>query len=283
MDSKHNIVVNVRITPANVNDAEPVAEILQDIEKRLGKQPKYMGLDAGYHSAPVCHQLAQAGIQPAIGYRRHTHKGDYFGKYRFTYDPIQNVYLCPQGHELTWRTTNREGYREYWSDSRTCRDCPRRAKCFSAKSSRRQVTRHVWQDALEQADAFGKTSSGKRIYAWRKETIERSFAEAKELHGLRYARILGIRTRVNPKFCVNSVWVGIEQSDNRAAADLSGCRLVCIITPVGMDVKGGEAELHPKSWTVVTRQIRTGLGIGQGLTRSLGFHPIVVIVFKISD
>ena len=137
--------------------------------------------------------------------------------------------------------------------------------------------------ALEYADAFTKTSSGKRIYAWRKETIERSFAEAKELHGLRYARILGIRTRVNPKFCVNSVWVGIEQSDNRAAADLSGCRLVCIITPVGMDVKGGEAELHPKSWTVVTRQIRTGLGIGQGLTRSLGFHPIVVIVFKISD
>ena len=40
MDSKHNIVVNVRITPANVNDVEPVAEILKDIEKRLGKQPK---------------------------------------------------------------------------------------------------------------------------------------------------------------------------------------------------------------------------------------------------
>ena len=64
MDSKHNIVVNVRITPANVNDVEPIAEILKDIEKRLGKQPKYMGLDAGYHSAPVCHQLAAAGIQP---------------------------------------------------------------------------------------------------------------------------------------------------------------------------------------------------------------------------
>ena len=200
VDSKHSIVVNVRITPANVNDVEPIAEILKDIEKRLGKQPKYMGLDAGYHSAPVCHQLAQAGIQPAIGYRRHTHKGDYFGKYRFTYDPIQNVSLCPQGHELTWRTTNREGYREYWSESRTCRDCPRRAKCFPAKSSRRQVTRHVWQDALEQADAFTKTSSGKRIYAWRKETIERSFAEAKELHGLRHARMLGIRNMYEQSF-----------------------------------------------------------------------------------
>ena len=127
------------------------------------------------------------------------------GKYRFTYDPIKNVYLCPQGHELTWRTTNREGYREYWSEPKTCRDCPRRAKCFSAKSSRRQVTRHVWQDALEQADAFGKTSSGKRIYAWRKETIERSFAEAKELHGLRYARMLGIRNMYEQSFLTAAV------------------------------------------------------------------------------
>ena len=72
VDSKHNIVVNVRITPANVNDVEPIAEILKDIDKRLGKQPKYMGLDAGYHNAPVCHQLAAAGIQPVVGYRRHT-------------------------------------------------------------------------------------------------------------------------------------------------------------------------------------------------------------------
>ena len=28
VDSKHNIVVNVRITPGNINDVEPVAEIL---------------------------------------------------------------------------------------------------------------------------------------------------------------------------------------------------------------------------------------------------------------
>ena len=34
---------------------------------------------------------------------------------------------------------------------------------------------------------------GSRIYAWRKQTIERSFAEAKVNHGLRYARMLGIK------------------------------------------------------------------------------------------
>ena len=59
--------------------------------------------------------------------------------------------------------------------------------------------------ALEQADAFTKTSSGKRIYAWRKETMERSFAEAKELHGLRYARMLGIRNMYEQSFLTAAV------------------------------------------------------------------------------
>ena len=58
---------------------------------------------------------------------------------------------------------------------------------------------------MEQADAFGKTDKGKRIYAWRKETIERSFAEAKELHGLRYASMLGIRSMYEQSFLTAAV------------------------------------------------------------------------------
>lgn len=67
------------------------------------------------------------------------------------------------------------------------------------------MTRHVWQDELELADAFTKTPAGKRLYAWRKETIERSFAQAKELHGLRYARVLGIRNMYEQSFLTAAV------------------------------------------------------------------------------
>ena len=205
VDSKNNIVVNVRITPANVNDVDPIQDILNDVEKRLGYLPKYMGVDAGYHTAPACHQIARRGIQPVVGYRRHTHKGEHFGKYRFRYDPDRNVYVCPEHHDLTWRTTNREGYREYWSHSRDCKGCPRREQCFGASTTRRMVTRHVWQDDLEKADTFTKTLNGKRIYRWRKETIELSFAEAKELHGLRYARMLGLAGMYEQSFLTASV------------------------------------------------------------------------------
>lgn len=65
-------------------------------------------------------------------------------------------------------------------------------KAKANRHKKRAVTRHVWQDDLDKANAFTKTPNGKRLYRWRKETIERSFPKAKELHGLRYARMLGL-------------------------------------------------------------------------------------------
>ena len=152
-----------------------------------------MGFDAGYHSAWIAHLLEKNKIQGVIGYRRHTHQQEVFGKYRFRYEPYFDAYICPEGNHLYWKTTNRTGYREYWSNSKDCANCPRKSECMSEKSKRRLVTRHVWQDALEEVTWFTKTTNGRRIYSWRKQTIERSFAEAKENHGLRFARMLGIK------------------------------------------------------------------------------------------
>ena len=193
VDSKNNVIVNVHVEPANINDVTPIPEIIEEIKARLGRLPKYMGLDAGYHNAWIAHLLERNGIQGAIGYRRHTHKEEHYGKYRFKYEPYFDAYICPEHKYLYWRTTTREGYRQYYCDSKTCKACARRAECFGASMTRRMVERHVWQDALDDVIAFTKTHNGKRIYSWRKQTIERSFAEAKVNHGLRYARMFGIQ------------------------------------------------------------------------------------------
>ena len=54
------------------------------------------------------------------------------------------------------------------------------------------MTRHLWEDCKETINAKRLTDLGKRLYARRKETVERSFADAKELHGHRYARFRGL-------------------------------------------------------------------------------------------
>ena len=63
------------------------------------------------------------------------------------------------------------GYREYWSEFSTCRSCPYRTKGFSNKSSRRQVTRQVWQDALEQANVLGKQTKANISMPGAKKTL----------------------------------------------------------------------------------------------------------------
>lgn len=193
VDSKHNVIVNVHVEPANINDITPLPAILKEIKQRLGYLPKYMGLDAGYHSAWIAHLLESKGIQGVIGYRRHTHKTEHYGKYRFKFDWEYDFYICPEKHLLDWKTTTRQGYRQYFCDSKVCDVCGRRDECFGKSMKRRMVDRHVWQDALDRVMRFTNSPQGKQIYAWRKETIERSFAEAKENHGLRFARMLGIR------------------------------------------------------------------------------------------
>src|SRR5438876_11070555 len=85
------------------------------------------------------------------------------------------------------------GYRHYKSDPAICRSCPLLASCTSSRSATRLIIRHVWAGARERADAHRLTPWGKRIYKRRKETVERSFADAKQLHGHRYARFRGLK------------------------------------------------------------------------------------------
>jgi len=84
------------------------------------------------------------------------------------------------------------GYREYASDPQQCKHCPQRHQCTHSQNQTKVVTRHVWQDAKERIDAHRLEEKGKRLYARRKETVERSFADAKQLHGHRYARYRGL-------------------------------------------------------------------------------------------
>ena len=102
-------------------------------------------------------------------------------------------YRCPQGQLLAYATTDRTAYRHYKSDPAICRSCPLLASCTSSRNATLLIIRHVWADARERADAHRLTPWGKRIYKRRKETVERSFADAKQLlHGHRYARFRGL-------------------------------------------------------------------------------------------
>lgn len=192
VDGKHAIITDSHVTPGNVHDSLPYLGRLDRQRERFGFDVRAVGLDAGYSTAGICKGLEARGIEGVIGYARPTHREGYLRKRDFEYDRGQDGYRCPNGQLLAYATTNREGYREYKSDPVRCRTCPLLASCTSSANARKVVTRHVWQDAKEHVGINRLTPWGKRLYGRRKETVERSFADAKQLHGHRYARLRGL-------------------------------------------------------------------------------------------
>jgi len=192
VDGAYNIITDSHATPGNVHDTRPYLSRLDRQRVRFGFEVEAVGLDAGYMSAAICHGLEERDIYGVMGYRRPNHKAGYFYKREYRYDAETDEYLCPAEQRITYSTTNRIGYREYRSDPRICKDCPLLLQCTRSANHIKVLTRHVWQDSKERIDQHRLTDAGKKIYTRRKETVERSFADGKQLHGHRYARLRGL-------------------------------------------------------------------------------------------
>ena len=195
VDKKFAIITDTYVTAGNVHDSRPYLERLDHQIQRFGFTPHSVGLDAGYSTSAICHGLEQRGIASIMGYRRLPHKKGYFYKREYVYNPELDEYSCPQGQKLIYKTTDRNGYKHYHSDKAQCSVCPVREKCTQSQNMTKVLTRHVWEDSKDRMNERRLSPQGKKIYARRKETVERSFADAKQLHGHRYARFRGL-TRV---------------------------------------------------------------------------------------
>lgn len=190
VDRKHNFILDTHVTPGNVNDAQPYIARLDATCERFKLHPLTVGLDAGYFQAPVCYLLEQRQIDGVFGYRR-PHKGrNKLQKRDFLYIPESDSYHCPQGNELIYKTTSREGYRHYQASAKACRDCPLKADCTQSKF--KTITRHIWEDSKDRANQRRLETWAKKTYKRRNETVERSFADAKQHHGHRYAKYRGL-------------------------------------------------------------------------------------------
>jgi transposase len=192
-DMKFNIITDAYVTPGNVHDSVPYLSRLDRQVERFGFKVEAVALDSGYLTNPICKGLNDRKIFGVIAHRRYQSTKGLFPKWKFTYDKDRDLYGCPNGQELQYRTTTREGYREYKSDPKKCTNCPLLPECTKSQNKTKVVTRHVWEDHKEKVRLNRLSKSGKILYKFRKEKVERSFADSKELHGLRYCRLRGLQ------------------------------------------------------------------------------------------
>lgn len=185
---KHGWIMGYTIHPGNEHNSQTFPAIY---EKLKGYDPKKIVIDAGYKTPAIAKMLIDDGITPIMPYKRPMTKKGFFKQSEYVYDELYDCYIGPNDQILSYRTTNRDGYREYKSDPIICGSCPYLSQCTKSKLHQKTVVRHVWEDYLEQCEDIRQTIGMKDIYDKRKQTIERIFGTAKEHHGMRYTQMLG--------------------------------------------------------------------------------------------
>ncbi len=105
---------------------------------------------------------------------------------------IMIVISVQNNKTLTYRTTNKDGYREYKKLRCGLRRMPVSFTVYrKQRSCKKTVTRHIWEPYMEICEDIRQMLGMKDLYAQRKETIERIFGTAKENHGFRYTQMYG--------------------------------------------------------------------------------------------
>lgn len=183
-------ILGLKVTAGNVHDSTMLKDVVEDILINIGK-PTHVVIDAGYRNSYNSYMLNKLKIQGVMPYKRTMKKEGMFSKREFLYDEFYDCYICPEDEILEIKTVDRNGYKQYKSDNKKCKNCSRLHECTSNAKTQRTITRHVWENYLDENDHYRLTFDGKMLYKARKETIERSFGDAKEQHGMRYTRLRG--------------------------------------------------------------------------------------------
>ena len=127
IDNASCIILRVEATRARFRQETLAARrMLAQVKERFGVCPESLGADKAYGSGEFLAWLLERDIQPHIPVidRRHQTRRR-FTRDQFQYDPVENVFRCPQGQTLRYRGMDRQGQGHIYRTAEwQCCGCP---------------------------------------------------------------------------------------------------------------------------------------------------------------
>ena len=186
---KARIILAALVTPAEVMENQPMLDLLWHSRFRWHLWPHHVTGDTTYGTIQNITAIEREGIRAYVSLPNYEQRTAYFPKSKFTYDPEQDVYICPQGEQLrrySYSRTDRQI--KYRADKKVCNDCPLKERCTIGKAGRK-VERSFDEEYVERVRGYQETEPYKKAINKRKVWIEPLFGEAKDWHGLRRFRL----------------------------------------------------------------------------------------------
>jgi transposase len=184
---------------AQASDAGTLVPVRQRARAALGQAPPVQLGDAAYATGPHLAALEQEGAtlyapwpSGAAGAARRQAPA-WLPKEAFVWLAAEEAYVCPRGQRLELAQVRQQqraqGERvrvaEYRCAGSACAACPLAVWCTPNPAAGRTVSRSEHEGAFERLRERMAGAAGQELYQLRKQTVELSFAEAKEHRGLR--------------------------------------------------------------------------------------------------
>src|SRR5207245_988061 len=197
VDDAHGVITAVHTTTGRINESHELMELVDQHQANTAIAAQTIVADCKYGTIEnyiVCqkrklrtHMADLLGSSPGSGRR-----DGIYPESMFRYQPESDTFLCPDGQlmkprrlhsvRLTWEYVTKRG---------VCLKCHLRKFCTRSRTGR-TMRRHRDQKLLDRARRQANTKQAKLDRKRRQHLIERSFADASNLHGFKRARWRGL-------------------------------------------------------------------------------------------
>ena len=180
VDADHMFIVDVYA--GGVRDRGDLGVAAKRVQDILEEEKIDLLADTGYHNGGDIAYCERKGIRTFIPPgNQHHQKEEGFRKSDFEYIAEEDVYICPDGqeltHELTYKKQNsKRKYRVKRYGTPMCEGCPLRARCTTATAGR-QIERPHHQPHVERNDR--RVQRHKDYYRLRQQIVEPVFGVMK--------------------------------------------------------------------------------------------------------
>ena len=192
IDNKAGIIVDAEGSRANRAVEIAVTQtMVERVGRRFDLRPQRLAGDTVYGAVRLLKWLMERQITPHVPVWDKSARPDgKFSRADFIFDRERNLYICPDGAELTSTGNVDQGHIVYYrANKNDCSVCSLKPKCTTAVV--RKVTRDLDEDVRERVRALGNTDAFQQSRRERKK-IEMRFAHMKRIFKLDRLRLRGL-------------------------------------------------------------------------------------------
>jgi transposase len=178
VDAKHHLLVVTEAISMAVDQGQ-LAPVVEAAKKELEIGSADVVADGGYFKSEDIRACQEMGLEPHlpdVG-NSPSERAGLYGKKDFQYDPVGDVYRCPNGSRLKRRSRKEDKGRVIFTyeNPSACRDCTLKDRC--TKTGYRTVSRWEHEESVERMRAAVAAAPGK--LAARKGLIEHCWGTLK--------------------------------------------------------------------------------------------------------